>query len=374
MPGARKTPGIAIGRSLQPSPDEWAVRNRELTNNLVELINDHAPEMTHRALDVGCQWGVMLDNLAQRTSPRWWGADPVVERHFSKGGFELVNGTADDLPFADASFDCIVLANVYEHIPPAARDASLVEMRRVLMPGGVIVGQLPNPHFPIESHSKLPFMGYLPARAQNAYWRVSPSRRGAGFHSVTVGHLTRRARAAGLDVALVRNYTYPPEAAPDSIRWFVRAARRPMSILPWSWQFVLRRPATDGAAASDGDQSKNIYCGDQRWFGIAEDDITASSSPNIALANWQAFRAGRMELPVALAEVLATDDHADTNMDAEVEAKATELAYRVPANYRGPEWQWMQEALVRLAAQAGSRTPDSPLAGPLTMETFRTRL
>jgi hypothetical protein len=46
----------------------------------------------------------------------------------------------------------------------------------------------------------------------------------------------------------------------------------------------------------------------------------------------------------------------------------------VPANYRGPEWQWMQEALVRLAAQADSRTPDSPLAGPLTMESFRTRL
>src|SRR4051794_10869367 len=81
VPGARKDPGIAIGRSLQPSPDEWAVRNRELTNNLVELINDHAPEITGRALDVGCQWGVMLDNLAQRTSPRWYGADPVVERH-----------------------------------------------------------------------------------------------------------------------------------------------------------------------------------------------------------------------------------------------------------------------------------------------------
>src|SRR3954451_23344111 len=101
MPGARKTPGVAFGRSLQPSPDEWAVRNRELTNNLVELINDYAPVVSGRALDVGSQWGVMLDNLAQRTTPRWWGVDPVIERHLSRGGFELVNGTADHLPFPD---------------------------------------------------------------------------------------------------------------------------------------------------------------------------------------------------------------------------------------------------------------------------------
>ena len=64
-PGARKTPGVAFGRSLQPSPEEWAVRNQELTNNLVELINTYAPSVSGSALDVGCQWGVMLDHLAK---------------------------------------------------------------------------------------------------------------------------------------------------------------------------------------------------------------------------------------------------------------------------------------------------------------------
>ena len=241
MPGARKTPGVAVGRSLLPSRSEWAVRNRVLASTLAELLNAHSPDVTGRALDVGCQWGMLLESLAPQTSKHWWGVDPVIERHFSRSGFELVTGVADQIPFPDATFDAVVLANVYEHIPPASRDSSLAEMRRVLVPGGVIVGQLPNPRFPIESHSKLPFMGWLPPRAQNVYWRISPARRGAGFYSVSVGDLRRRAEAAGLDAELVRNFNYPPEAAPDSVRWLVRRMRRPLSLVPWAWQFVLRR-------------------------------------------------------------------------------------------------------------------------------------
>ena len=241
MPGARKGGGFAVGRGLLPSPQEWAARNRILADGLAQLINDHARISTGRALDVGSQWGVLLDSLAPRTKMQWWGADPLVERHRTALGSELVPGIASRLPFPDATFDCAVLANVYEHIPPAERDASVAEIARVLVPGGVLVGQLPNPYFPIESHSKLPFMGWLPAAAQNWYWRISPSRRGIGFHSVTVGDLRRRASAAGFHAELIRPFNYPPEAAPPSVRWLVKLLSRPMRFLPWSWQFVLRR-------------------------------------------------------------------------------------------------------------------------------------
>ncbi len=208
------------------------------------MVNEYAPAGTGRALEIGCQWGPFLDSLAPLTAKRWWGIDPVVGRHFSRGGFELDYGLADDIPAADATFDCVVLANVYEHITPSQRDASLVEMRRVLIPGGVVVGQLPNPHFPIESHSKLPLMGWLPRRAQNIYWKISPARRGEGFYSVSVKDLARRAVAAGFDVSLVRDFNYPPEAAPSSVRWLVKRMRRPLKLVPYAWQFVLRRPLT----------------------------------------------------------------------------------------------------------------------------------
>ncbi len=217
MPGARQTSGLAVGRILLPSPEEWEVRNETLAATLSELLVTHAPGVTGRALDVGGQCGLMLDSLATRTPMRWWGVDPVIDRHLSRTGFELVNGSADELPFPDQVFDCAVLANVYEHIPPARRDASLREIRRVLVRGGIVVGQLPNPHFPIESHSKLPFMGWLPPRIQDKYWRLSPSRRGAGFYSVTVGDLKRRANGAGFDVKLIKKFNYPVEAAPQGI-------------------------------------------------------------------------------------------------------------------------------------------------------------
>jgi SAM-dependent methyltransferase len=243
LPGARKTPGVAVGRSLLPSREEWAVRNRVLAETMAELINDHAPNVTGRALEIGCQWGLLLEAIAAQTPKhsRWWGVDPVIQRHRSRTGFELVTGLADEIPFPDKSFDVVVLANVYEHIPPPSRDPSMVEMRRVLVPGGIVVGQLPNPHFPIESHSKLPFMGYLPVRAQNAYWNVSPARKGAGFYSVTIKDLKRRADAAGLDCIVARNFTYPPEAAPQRVRGLVRRMRGPLGLVPWAWQFVLKR-------------------------------------------------------------------------------------------------------------------------------------
>jgi SAM-dependent methyltransferase len=240
-PGARQTGGIGLVGNLLPSPEEWAVRNQALAQTLAELVNSHAPTKTGRGLEVGCQWGVLLDCLAGYTTLRWWGVDPVIGRHRSRSGWELFNGFADDLPFGDSVFDCVVLANVYEHIDPDRRAASLREIRRVLVPGGILVGQLPNPHFPLESHSKLPFMGWLPPRWQDTYWKLSPARRGPGFHSVTIRDLRRRAERAGFERLLVRNFSYPPEAAPTSVRWLARVLERPMKVMPWAWQFVFSR-------------------------------------------------------------------------------------------------------------------------------------
>jgi hypothetical protein len=112
----------------------------------------------------------------------------------------------------------------------------------VLVPGGVVVGQLPNPYFPIESHSRLPFMGWLPLRVQKAYWRLAPVPWEHDFYVVTVRDVKRQSQAVNLDVPLVRRFSYPPEVVPESVRWAARALARPMKVVPWAWQFVLRKP------------------------------------------------------------------------------------------------------------------------------------
>jgi SAM-dependent methyltransferase len=228
---------------LLQSEEEWDARNRVLSETLTGLVRERAPEGAKRALDVGCQNGITTDRYARLTGLEWVGVDPVItETRRSPGGMLLKPGAADLLDFGDGEFDVVMLANVYEHVLPDRRVASFREIRRVLAEDGVVVGQIPNPYFPIESHSRLPFMGWLPIRAQKAYWKLSPVSWEHDFFVVTPRHLRRDAATGGLDAVVVRKFNYPPEVIPRRLRRIARALERPMRIMPWAWQFVLARP------------------------------------------------------------------------------------------------------------------------------------
>jgi len=228
------------GSALLQSHDEWDARNRVLSETLTALVRERAPAGAERALDVGCQNGVTTDRYAELTGLEWVGVDPVItEPKRSPGGMLLRPGAADVLDFGDGEFDVVMLANVYEHVMPDRRVASFREIRRVLADGGIVVGQIPNPYFPIESHSRLPFMGWLPIRAQKAYWRLAPVEWEHDFFVVTPRHLRRDAASGGLSTVMVRKFNYPPEVIPRALRGVARAIERPMRVMPWAWQFVL---------------------------------------------------------------------------------------------------------------------------------------
>jgi SAM-dependent methyltransferase len=213
-----------------------------LGRSLSELISLHIQPQMGRGLDVGCQSGTLTRLLAQQTGFDWSGVDPRVQSvDPSRGSTQLVYGWGHELPFLDGQFDCAVLANVYEHVEPQLRSASVNEIRRVLSDGGLLVGQLPNPYFPIESHSRLPFMGWLPGRMRKRLWRFAPVDWEHDFYTVTIHDLRRRAEAAGMETVLVRNFNYPPEVIPKRLRWAARLLDGPMQLVPWAWQFVFRR-------------------------------------------------------------------------------------------------------------------------------------
>jgi SAM-dependent methyltransferase len=229
------------GKALLQSDEEWDVRNRVLSETLTDLVRANVPAGARRGLDVGCQNGWTTDRYSKLTALDWVGVDPALaETTASPEGVELRPGAADRLDFPDHDFDVVMLANVYEHILPKRRVASFEEIRRVLKPDGVVVGQIPNPYFPIESHSRLPFMGWLPIRAQRAYWRLSPVEWEHDFFVVTPRHLRRDAAAGSMRTAMVRKFNYPPEVVPKAVRGIARVLERPMRVMPWAWQFVLR--------------------------------------------------------------------------------------------------------------------------------------
>jgi SAM-dependent methyltransferase len=210
---------------------------------MARLITDFRSTTAATGLDVGCQDGTLVDRLSASTGLAWEGVDPGLSGvQQSAGGAKIQYGWADDLAYPDDSMDVILFANVYEHVTPDKRVASLTEMKRVLKPGGIIVGQIPNPYFPIESHSRLPFMGWLPIRAQKKYWRLAPVPWEHDFFVVTRKDLAADADEAGLRCLYTANFNYPPSVIPHSVQWVAKALAPAMKHYPWAWQFVLRKP------------------------------------------------------------------------------------------------------------------------------------
>jgi len=229
-------------QSMLQSSEEWGQRNNALMESLLQLINTYAKFELGKGLDVGCQVGDLTEQLSILTGQSWRGIDPeIVEDKTTANGTPLVHGRAEEIPGGDAEFDCVFLANVFEHIDPATRVDALREIRRVLRPGGVVVGQIPNPYFPIESHSRLPFMGWLPDGLKRHYWRLSPAPWGLDFYTVGIRTLTADAKRANLPLIYRQNFNYPLEAIPQRLRPVARLLRAPMALYPWSWQFVLQK-------------------------------------------------------------------------------------------------------------------------------------
>jgi ubiquinone/menaquinone biosynthesis C-methylase UbiE len=144
----RRIEGQVINRYSPLIPGElYMLQRRE--EELLRLLRRHGITNLSRLriLEIGCGRGVRLADWCR------WGAMPgllhgidIMEtficeaRNSLPAGARLVVGSADQLPYADCSFDVIVQLTVFTSIlDPNVKRKVASEMRRVAAPGAIIV-------------------------------------------------------------------------------------------------------------------------------------------------------------------------------------------------------------------------------------------
>ena len=108
-----------------------------------ELFRRYVGGPGRRVLDVGCRYGALTQAYLDGNEVVGVDVDQAALAEAARRGIETRWADAEQpLPFEDESFDVVVAGELLEHVREPA--ALVGEARRVLRPGGVFVGSVPN--------------------------------------------------------------------------------------------------------------------------------------------------------------------------------------------------------------------------------------
>jgi SAM-dependent methyltransferase len=186
--------------------DWYEERGIQFTLARTPLLLDLLGEGPGRCLDLGCGVGVHLPAI----TARGWtvvGTDLSADQlHIAAGraaGASLVRADAARLPFADRTFDAIVMAFVHTDLDDLA--GALAEAARVLAPCGRLVHLGIHPCFigPFARSRAGEPPQLLPGYRRTAWTRDAPGfgeglRRRVGSRHVPLAHLLNAVLSAGL--------------------------------------------------------------------------------------------------------------------------------------------------------------------------------
>jgi len=131
--------------------DHWWFKAKRKFLEVI-LKNFSLPEKGS-VLDVGCGTGAIMEFLL-RQGYHVEGIDisAAALTHCARKGLIVKQGTIDQLPFSDNTFNIVFALDVLEHLP--RRDLALREVKRVLKPGGLFIATVPAHQFLFSYHDR----------------------------------------------------------------------------------------------------------------------------------------------------------------------------------------------------------------------------
>ena len=108
-----------------------------------ELFRRYVGGPGRRVLDIGCRYGALTRAYLEGNQVVGIDVDRWALDEAARLGVETQWADAEEgLPFEDGTFDVVVAGELLEHVREPA--ALIGEARRVLRPGGTLVGSVPN--------------------------------------------------------------------------------------------------------------------------------------------------------------------------------------------------------------------------------------
>ncbi len=143
-----------------------------------ELFMEHMkPGAETTVLDVGVS-GAATDNRGENFLEEWYafprritalGVDDLSKFQERYPCVQVVSGDGKSLPFSDKSFDIVFSNAVIEHVGDAENQKKFVA--ECLRAGKRVFLTTPARTFPLEAHTMIPFVHWLPRSLRNSIYR-----------------------------------------------------------------------------------------------------------------------------------------------------------------------------------------------------------
>jgi len=257
------TPSSSAGPAAPPLPPENLYGHTKKLRYILAAIDRRRAALGRapRVLDFGCGNGEAVSQYIIGQGVAYWGVD-VHEPSLAHARRRFASERARFLaaPPDDVTFDLVVYADFLEHVPDPER--FLAMHARMLAPGGLVVGSVPNGYGPFEIEQRIDRWLRLSralealSRAKRRLRKQTRERADEALpYNYESGHvvfftramLERRAGAAGLRVTDFANGAFLGASlsgillarSPRFIDWNARVADRLPHWMVSTWYFTL---------------------------------------------------------------------------------------------------------------------------------------